>query len=287
MQTRFVIVEDDEGVRKVLKNVIKQHALGVVIDESDNGLDGERLIKELRPDVALVDFLLPQQDGMQILKNIRRSTGQETSIIIISKVNTESLISEAYSNGIEFFIHKPINIFEMVSVINTVQEKRNLKQLMSVINQTASKYFPLEPVQHNQGLQKEKLYQIFAELGIIGELGTKEIIRFVQLISAQRQTTLQDSYQLLELYKTVAQEQNEDSNTIKQRIRRAVGKAMSNTAGLGADDYYNEIFQKYSSALFDFPEIRIEIDYIHKKSAYHGKVNIKKFLEGLSFISAQ
>ncbi|MBC8015855.1 MAG: DNA-binding domain-containing protein, partial [Sporomusaceae bacterium] len=46
-----------------------------------------------------------------------------------------------------------------------------------------------------------------------------------------------------------------------------------------------EIFQSYSSSLFDFKEVRQEMNSIQGKSQYRGKINVKKFIEGLLFIA--
>jgi two-component system response regulator YcbB len=69
--------------------------------------------------------------------------------------------------------------------------------------------------------------------------------------------------------------------------RRAIAKAMQNVANMGIEDYHNDKFEVYSGALFDFKEIRQEMAFIQGKGTYHGKINIKKFLEGLLFLAAE
>ena len=56
-------------------------------------------------------------------------------------------------------------------------------------------------------------------------------------------------------------------------------------ANLGVEDYHNDKFQLYSTALFDFQEIRQTMEFIKHKSNYSGKINVKKFLSGLLFLS--
>lgn len=287
MPLRFVIIEDNAGIRRMLNNIINEHNLGIVLDECDNGIDGERLLKQYQPDIALVDLLLPLQDGLQTINNAANA-GIESSVIMISKSNTEEFITEAYRSGIEFFIHKPVNVSELTSIINTIKEKRHLKQLMAAINKTTAKYSDTQPSTQKSShfCQQEKLNKLFSDLGLLSDIGIKDISKLIYMIENNLPHSTKGSYQLLELYKKLALSQNDDANTIKQRVRRTVSKAMNHIASLGADDYYNDNFQIYSSTLFDFKEVRVEIEYINRKRQQRGKVNVKKFIEGLIFLSS-
>lgn len=195
------------------------------------------------------------------------------------------MITSAYESGIEFFIHKPINVLEVISVIKKVKESRQLRQFMSLIKQTASQYAePAQPVEEKaKGLNRTAIYRIFSDLGIIGETGVKDIYFMMEHIG----TNASDAYQLSDIYSSLSQRLNQDSKAIEQRVRRTIAKALQNLANLGIDDYYNDKFQTYSTSLFDFKEVRQEMSLINNKSTYHGKINVKKFLEGILFASEQ
>lgn len=286
MSSRFVIVDDDAGIRKILQKIIEQNNLGIIVDECDDGVRGEKVIREYQPDIALVDLLLPGQDGVELIEKLSASS-QNTSFIMVSQATSEQLITKAYEAGIEFFIHKPINVLETVSIIQKVQENRKLKQIMSMMHQTMSQYSNAsivvdDGVKNIQNVQRTRVYKVFSDLGIIGEAGVKDVYRMVQLI---RQQALENqSYQLCDIYQQMAEGTEHDAKAIEQRVRRATTKGLQNLANFGIEDYYNEIFQSYSSSLFDFKEVRHEMNYIQGKSKYRGKINVKKFIEGLLFI---
>ncbi len=284
MSSRFVIVDDDVVIRKILQKIIEQNSLGIVVEECDDGIKGEALIREYQPDIALIDLLLPGQDGVELIKKVSAvATG--TSFIMVSQTTSEPLITKAYEAGIEFFIHKPINMLETVSVINKVQEHRKLKQIMSLMHETMFQYSKGVPAvaEEAKSVSKNRIYQVFSDLGIIGEAGVKDIHEMVQLLLAQNPKT--KSYQLCDMYQQIAKEIEQDAKSIEQRVRRTTAKGLHNLADLGTDDYYNEIFQSYSSSLFDFKEVRQEINFIQGKSQYRGKINVKKFIEGLLFLA--
>lgn len=89
-----------------------------------------------------------------------------------------------------------------------------------------------------------------------------------------------------ELYTLIAKKYSEkgariNTASVEQRVRRAVYKALNNTANLGLEDYANEFFVEFGSSFFDFTEIRHQMNYLRGSSAVQGKINVKKFIEGL------
>lgn len=285
---RFVIIEDDPSVRKIMTNIIEKYNLGTVVAECDDGLQAESIITEYAPDVALVDLLLPGQDGVELIRKLKEAK-METSWIMISESTSQPMITKAYQIGIDFYIHKPINVLEIVSVIGKVEESRRLRQVMSLISQTTARYVGPggRAVEPDDNTKKNRLNRVFSDLGIIGEAGVKNIHQLAQLVNLRLTDGYSQSYQLHELYQELSQEIGQDVKTIEQRVRRAIAKAMQNVANMGIEDYHNDKFEMYSGALFDFKEIRQEMAFIQGKGSYRGKINIKKFLEGLLFLAAE
>lgn len=281
MNLRYFIVDDDASVRRIIQHIIVDYHLGVVIGQSGDGLEAETQIRALEPDVVLVDLLLPTQDGVELIQKLGASN---TSFIMISESQSQQMITKAYESGVEFYIHKPINVLEITSVIKRVQESRKLKTLVSLISNTTAQYTSKSDRQPevDKEERKAKVYKVFSDLGIIGEAGAKDIYFLMRIIYGVLRKD-QDTYQLNEIYEQLAREKGQDAKTVEQRIRRTVTKALNNLAGIGVVDYYNSKFQLYSTAVFDFMDVRQEMNYIQGKSPYHGKVNIKKFIEGLLY----
>lgn len=122
MNLNFYIIDDDKGIRGILKNIISRYALGYVIGEADNGMDAIKELKALNPDIILVDLLLPDMDGISIVEAVKEANVNAT-FIMISGVYSNEIVSKAYTKGIEFYINKPINVVEPISAINKVIEK--------------------------------------------------------------------------------------------------------------------------------------------------------------------
>ncbi len=285
----FIIVDDDISVRSVITRIIEQYNLGFVVAEAENGITGEQLIIKNRPDIVIVDLLLPLQDGITIVSKLK-ALNMNTVFIMISQVTSKDMVEKAYESGIEFFINKPINIIEVVNVIKKVKEYITLRKTFETIENTASLMrHPRINITNNIDTIKKTLQQIFIDLGILGELGGKDIVNLCMIITEDKNMKDNiESMQINDMLKIISQNYNKDGSisnldikTIEMRIRRTISKAMKNIASMGIEDYSNEKFILYSSSLFDYSEIKNEMDFIRGKNKTAGKVNLKTFIKRL------
>lgn len=284
---RLAIIDDDAAVRKIISNIVEKYELGTVVADCADGLKAEEVIREYRPDIVFVDLLLPGQDGVKLITRLREEV-TETAFIMISQSSCQDMITEAYKNGIDFYIHKPINVLEFVSVFKKVEESRRLRAVMAMISQTTALYNkpPAKKTEAEASTDKRaKIFRIFSELGIIGESGAESIYRLVLEIENRIAADAKKSYHLHEIYQELSDYFGQDVKTIEQRVRRTIAKALHNMATTGIDDYYNDKFQLYSGTLFEFKEVRQEMAFIQGKSSYRGKLNIRKFLESIIFLA--
>lgn len=288
----FFIVDDDISVRKVLANIIVSKYLGRIAGEAEDGPTAYNSILDLNPDIVLMDLLIPGSDGIVTIKNLKES-GCTSHFIMISQVDAEDMISMAYESGIEFYIHKPINVMEVLSVIDRVHEMINLKKSLSIIHRT------VEKLGTAKGDNKTGVYPspnasieiILSDLGITGEAGSADIKRMIDIILQKKASSGKYfSYKLSNMYELLSDRYYSESRrgqsssgvkAIEQRIRRAVSKALQNIATMGIENPNDRKFTRYSTSLFDFKEVKQEMDFLREKSSYHGKINVKKFLEGI------
>ncbi len=288
--SRFIIIDDDRTVRSVLLKIIEQYSLGDVIAETEDGLEGERLILRHKPDIVIIDLLLPVQDGISIIKKAR-SMNVRSMFIMLSQVSDKDMIAKAYEFGIEFFISKPINVIEVVNVIKRVKEYLAMKKTFEAIESTAMALGRVNAVSNARKSEgaRRALNQIMADLGILGDLGSRDIINICAMLyeDADLGEKLED-IQLSELLKLLQSKyalegrgSARDFKAIEMRMRRTVGKAMKNIAAMGIEDFSNDKFTLYSSSLFDYTDVKTEMDCIRGKAMYNGKVNIKSFIKRL------
>ncbi len=268
------IVEDDLSVINILQDIIEDHDLGEVCGTSGGRTADVEEIVASNPDMVLIDFLMPEKDGIQVVKELKER-GCPAKCIMISQVAAKELVGKAYDAGVEFFISKPINIIEVKSVIHNVEQQiRNEKTLLNIRKMFVAEMEEKPAKPADDGYGKKVLY-ILNRLGMSGEKGGDDILRICQYLHSNNRPISQVSIgQLCEIL-------SDAPKNMEQRVRRAIAVGMSNLAHLGIEDFMNETFTSYSSTLFPFEEIRAEMDFIRGKRRYGGKVSIKKFIDSL------
>lgn len=275
---KFYLIDDDKNILNILKLIIRDRALGEVCGTSENGTDALEDLPQLIPDIVIVDLLMPEMDGLTFVKKARPLM-PDTIFIMLSQVASKDMISQAYENGVEFYIQKPINSIEVESVIKKVSAslvtQRTLSKVQSIFMDQIPSAASAPVSEPQEKAHMTKLKGILQKLGIIGEKGSRDIISLVNYL-IEHGEKIGDAT-LNELCSNFS----DSPKSVEQRIRRTALTGMVNLANLGLEDYSNEIFTTYASSLYNFEQVRQEMDYIRGKSLRHGNVKIKNFLNAL------
>ena len=282
---RYFIVDDDRASRVMLKQIIEDSSLGTVIGEASNGEDAIPQILMTQPEFVLIDLLMPKLDGIATVEHLIQSRF-EGQFVMISQVVNKEMVGEAYLRGIDFFIHKPINRIEVENVLRKTTEQFRLKNSLLVIRQSLTN-INLTEQKNNKATSRDHIQSILNDMGIVGELGSEDIIAIIETLLAQ-QHKIAPLPPLKELYEGIAavtkatpDEILKESKAIEQRVRRTILAAMINLANLGVVDYTNSEFEYYAPRYFDFKEIRHLMKQIEDQGNRKAKVNIKKFIQVL------
>ncbi len=279
MKLDFYIIEDDISIIRILENIISEYNLGYVVGNSCNSDKIINDIYNLKPDIALVDFLLPYDDGLQIIRRIKE-TNFKGKFVMISEVTTKNVISEAYKLGIENYINKPINVIEVVKVIEKIMTNLKNERIINLLG------IDMKNEKNILINYTYKMNQIYKDLGIIGQSGIKNLNAILKKIIKEKQNNKYYSYNMYELYQYIVEENIDQGiainvKTVEQRLRRLAITSIENIASIGIEDFSNYKFEKYSTSLFNYKDVKKEMDYLRGKSKYKGKINIKKFIEGI------
>lgn len=276
---KFYFVDDDKNIRTILKILVTERNLGECCGSSGNGDDALEDVAALHPDIIIVDLLMPDMDGISFVEKARKIS-PESACIMLSQVASKDLIAKAYESGIEFFIQKPLNAIEVESVIRNVLKTLSMHRTIGKVQSLFETEFSENGRQSdNPSPQSEnfqsRLTNVLQKLGIIGELGSKDIITLITWLHDRSETLEQQTLgRLLSQF-------SENPKSVEQRIRRAASTGLVNLAHLGLEDYSNDVFTEFSNTLYNFEQVRREMDYIRRKSDKHGNVRIRSFLNAL------
>lgn len=277
---KFYILDDLISSVKVLSNIIETRNLGEVIGTQTNSEKAVAEILAKKPDIVVLDLLMPVKDGITVVSEVRE-TDPGIDFIMVSQVVDKNMISDAYKAGIEFYITKPNNFIEIENVIRRVVEKRQMASVLSGIRSVMGTSPPAAQAPSPEPADNtlSRVRKVLGSVGMLGESGTKDIINVCQMMKKRG-----EPYNSKTTLNAYAEELGEDPKIVKQRIRRAIRRGLTNTAALGIEDYYSDIFDRYSHTLFNFDAIRSEMDLLRGKSPYGGRPSIDKFFEGLQVL---
>jgi two-component system chemotaxis response regulator CheY len=123
---KILLVDDSRTIRNIQKNVLKQLNFTDVVEAAD-GVEALARIAEATPDLAFIDWNMPNMDGLTLVKKIRE-TNKTVPLIMCTTEAEKSRVLEAIKAGVNNYVVKPFTV-------ESLGEK--IKQTMAKIQETA------------------------------------------------------------------------------------------------------------------------------------------------------
>jgi DNA-binding response OmpR family regulator len=120
---RVLIVEDDEGIREMLKYNLS--TAGFSVQEASDGAAGLRTARTARPDLILLDLMLPGMSGFDFCRALRKSS--RVPIIMITAKDAEIDKIVGLELGADDYITKPFSIREVLARVNAVLRRTQVE----------------------------------------------------------------------------------------------------------------------------------------------------------------
>jgi len=103
-----LIVDDDVTLRILVRETLEQS--GFVVEEATDGVEAISVFRNVRPDIVLLDVLMPQMDGFVACAEFRKFQGNEyIPVVMMTSLDDTESIDRAYEVGATDFITKPVN----------------------------------------------------------------------------------------------------------------------------------------------------------------------------------
>jgi DNA-binding response OmpR family regulator len=116
---RVLVVEDDEGIREMLKYNLS--SAGFSVQEASDGAAGLRTARTARPDLILLDLMLPGMSGFDFCRALRKSS--RVPIIMITAKDSEVDKIVGLELGADDYITKPFSVREVLARVNAVMRR--------------------------------------------------------------------------------------------------------------------------------------------------------------------
>lgn len=118
-QKTVLIAEDEQAMLRALSDKFSRSDFEVI--EAANGEEAEKLALDKKPDVVMLDIIMPKQDGIETMKKIRNSGkwGQEVPIIMLTNLSDAENVAEAAKFGVfDFLVKTDWRLDEVVKIVN-------------------------------------------------------------------------------------------------------------------------------------------------------------------------
>jgi DNA-binding NtrC family response regulator len=171
-----LVIDDEKSIRRLLKEALAEDRLEVYT--AADGKEGLQLAEEATPDLVLLDLILPDMNGIQILKRLKKRSPDVVVIIMTAFGEIRSAV-EAMKNQAYDYLTKPfdmdelkLTIYRALEAINVKREYQRLRQLQEGRARIDQIVGHSEATAHLRALVKQVAASEAATILIMGESGT-------------------------------------------------------------------------------------------------------------------
>ena len=198
---RTVLLADaNEEFRGLLRNAIERSGEFTVVGSAGDGMEAVRLIGQYRPELVVMDVVLPGLDGLGVLKQLK-DRGDAAKVIMLSAFCGDRVVAEAMELGASYFLPKP---FETEALLD---------RMHSVFGQPAAP-------ESGSGTLKNMVTSIIHEIGVPAHIKGYQYLREAIIIAVDDMDVINAVTKVL--YPEVAKRFGTTPSRVERAIRHAI-----------------------------------------------------------------
>ena len=189
-----------------------------IVGTADDGHTALGMIQETKPDLIVLEMILPRMDGMELLERIRnkKEIRKKPGAMVVSTVKNEDLIERAFNSGAGYYMLKPLNRELFIKRLDELFDSR-----MKIAERsfgTSSVILPKEPSQQNG--QEERVTQLLLSMSVPAHIKGFQYLRDCILIASERKDSVHSITKAL--YPTVAKMNHTTTASVERSVRHAI-----------------------------------------------------------------
>lgn len=118
MAKNILVVDDAAFMRMMVKDILTKNGYNV-IGEAENGKKAVEKYQELKPDLVTLDITMPEMDGLQAIKEIKKIDSNAV-VIMCSAMGQQAMVIDAIQSGAKDFIVKPFQADRVLEAVKKV-----------------------------------------------------------------------------------------------------------------------------------------------------------------------
>lgn len=188
---KIVIVDDHPLILMALKTIVENHGFNVVATAT-NGIDAIKLVRDLEPDILIVDIEIPKLDGIAVINRIH-TYSDHTKVLVLSSHDTEYTINSCIRARAAGFVSKQKDLEEVISAIKAILSGYIYFPSLKLLKNKIDSFYQINPMEIN--------------------LSAREIMVLKELVKGKKNKKIADEMMLSE--KTIS--------TYKTRLFKKLG----------------------------------------------------------------
>ena len=117
--TTIILADDHQILRQGLRKLLEDEADFQVVGETGDGIEAIALVEKLKPDILVVDMIMPGLNGLDVIRSVRQHS-ERTRIIVLSMHANEAYVVEALRYGASGYLLKESSSSELIGAVHSV-----------------------------------------------------------------------------------------------------------------------------------------------------------------------
>ena len=235
----ILIADDNADFAKTLAECLRKNEDMEIVGMAKDGTEAVEMIKIMKPDIALLDVIMPHLDGLGVLERIQKGEIEKKPIcIMVSAVGQDKITQKAIELGAEYYVVKPFDIDLLIKRIREVKVFQNVPIKPIYINrEIKAQYIELEPNAKRDCKNLEALVT-----NIIHEVGVPAHIKGYQYLREAIMMVINDIETINQITKQLYPDIASKFKTTPSRVERAIRHAIEVAWGRGEQQTVESIF---------------------------------------------
>ena len=228
---KVLIADDNPRITSMIENILMDDKEIQVVGTAEDGVETLGMIEETKPDLLLLDLIMPKLDGLGVLEKLHEQGDgkREMDIIVVSGISQERITDTAFQLGASYYLLKP---FEPAMILSHVQKfKPGVKAKLIAASRD-----------HRRNEEMAK-YNLESDVtNIIHEIGVPAHIKGYQYLRDAIMMSVDDKEMLNSITKILYPSIAKQHGTTPSRVERAIRHAIEVAWSRGKVDTIDELF---------------------------------------------
>lgn len=216
---RVVLADDDVCYNAEICKGLKKESNIEVVGLASDGEEALALIEKLKPDVLILDMLMPKKDGLWVLEEIKRRNLTNINCIVVSALDNDNVVRKASYLGAVYYIVKPVQADILARRIRQVYETFQEEAEKNSLQKNAILSQPYLETKEEKNIEC-RISSVLSKMGISASIKGYHYLRSAIIMAVDNESTLIGITK--GMYPDIARQYKTTASKVERAIRHAI-----------------------------------------------------------------